>query len=45
MNFGETRNVTLANNTKVEMKSVSGTCVELASNYTGLGVSKCPGLC
>jgi len=45
MNFGQERNVSLANTTKVEMDKVRGSCEELANNYTGLGVAKCPNLC
>ena len=44
MRFGEMRNVTLANTTKIEVKSVSGSCKVLATNYSGLGVAKCPGI-
>ena len=41
MKFGEMRNVTLANTTKLEMKEVKGSCKVLSTNYTGLGVVKC----
>ena len=46
MNFGQKRNVTMANTTiLVDQKDIKGTCQVLANNYTNLGVNKCSIIC